>query len=221
MKRIIVLLGLVVLVSGCATVKLNQSGMYYTKANIWYESPERIIPVYHKGEILPVGTRVKVLRCHNSWVKFATDNGKEFMLVNAAKYSTIGLNKFFEQYFSEINVLSENGPFYAFSKTEQENIKNGVIAPGMSKEAVLMAYGYPPSHVTPDLKGNQWSYWGGKFNRIKVNFEDNKVILADKHKSRERKSTTADEIIEYKKLMDKGLITKAEYEQKKKQLLGL
>jgi hypothetical protein len=32
---------------------------------------------------------------------------------------------------------------------------------------------------------------------------------------------TADEILKYKKLMDEGVITKEEFEQKKKQLLGL
>jgi hypothetical protein len=176
MKKILALLVLMVLASGCATVSLTESKIYYTKANIWYESPEKILPMYHKGNMLLVGTKVKILHCSNSRIKFVTDNGREFVLVNAAKYSTIGLKEFFEQYFSETNVLIENGPFYAFSKIEQENIKNGLIVPGMSKEAVLMAYGYPPSHAT-NISSNTWFYWKSKFRRFPVYFKDNKLTL--------------------------------------------
>ena len=183
MKKIIVLLSLVVLASGCATVKLNESGMYYTKANIWYESTEKILPMYHKGDMLPVGTKVKILRCSNSRIKFITDDDREFILVNAVKYSTIGLKEFLDQYFSETNVLSENGPFYAFSQIEQENIKNGSITPGMSKEAVLMAYGYPPSHATHNISSNTWFYWKSKFKRLAVYFQNGKLTFDKPDKS--------------------------------------
>lgn len=61
-------------------------------------------------------------------------------------------------------------------KAERKNIKNGTIAVGMSKDAVVMAYGYPPSHKTPTLDSNMWTYWRDRFRRVFVYFENGKVV---------------------------------------------
>ena len=58
------------------------------------------------------------------------------------------------------------------SEKEIEAIKHGKIVVGMSKRAVLVSYGRPPEHRTPDLKSNRWRYW---MNRIKQ-----KTICFDK-----------------------------------------
>jgi len=69
--------------------------------------------------------------------------------------------------------LADWGGLYSkFNGEEKENIKKGTIAEGMSKEAVLMAYGYPPSHRTAALASDEWAYWiadlpvSGQFFRI-------------------------------------------------------
>ena len=38
----------------------------------------------------------------------------------------------------------------------------------MSKDAVLMAYGYPPDHKTPKLEDDTWSYWLGRSGAQRV-----------------------------------------------------
>ncbi len=36
-------------------------GQYYTKINIWYEKPSKIMSTnYHKGAMIPVGTEVEI-----------------------------------------------------------------------------------------------------------------------------------------------------------------
>ena len=50
-------------------------------------------------------------------------------------------------------------------------IRNGIIVDGMSKEAVLVAYGRPPEHRTPDLERNIWYYWLNRFKSFGVCFD--------------------------------------------------
>jgi len=46
----------------------------------------------------------------------------------------------------------------------------------MSKEAVILAIGYPPEHVTPTLESNTWKYWRTRFATQLVSFVDGKVV---------------------------------------------
>ena len=52
---------------------------------------------------------------------------------------------------------------------------NGQVIVGMTKAETILAYGYPPTHVTPTTDLNQWTYWVNRWNRIVVNFEDDKI----------------------------------------------
>jgi hypothetical protein len=153
---------------------------------------------------------------------------------------------YFNRYFSKENPMVDGGRFSKFTKVEQKNIKKGIVDFNMTKEAVLMAYGYPPPSEswTPNIQNNQWLYIEDGSTRIKVYFGDNKVIkIEDIQFGRKRPfgrakkviartdntqlnnsaqpGSEAEEILKYKKLMDDGIITKEEFEQKKKQLLGL
>jgi len=48
---------------------------------------------------------------------------------------------------------------------EIEAIKTGSLCVGMSKAAVVVAYGYPPEHVTPSLDNDVWTYWMDRFRK--------------------------------------------------------
>ena len=54
--------------------------------------------------------------------------------------------------------LSPEEAMKGFSKKERNAVKRGFLVGGMSKEAVLMAYGYPPEHRTPSLDSNDWTF---------------------------------------------------------------
>lgn len=45
----------------------------------------------------------------------------------------------------------------------------------MSKDAVLVAIGYPPITRTPTLESDDWTYWSNRFNTFIVYFENGKV----------------------------------------------
>ena len=74
------------------------------------------------------------------------------------------------------------GADYAkFSQMEKDNIKAGTLAVGMSKDAVIMAFGYPPTHRTKTLAESTWTYWKSKFINFEIQFDDRgKVAFIEK-----------------------------------------
>lgn len=261
MKKIFVLALSMLIISGCsynhkllsASEKSRFSSLkgktFYTLANIWFPELNKAssMNIHLKGSaILPAGTKVTMGEINNKCIYFSDEFGVVYMLRLNNKNS-IDMITFFNRYFSEINPMQENGKFYQFTKQEQENIKLQTIDYGMSKEAILMSYGYPPAEkgLTPNLASNSWTYIeNGKMKTV-VYFKDNKVVKIEDakllfkkpfHKREQRfterssggapntvhrKNSSADEILKYKKLLDSGAITKSEYEQKKQQLLDL
>ena len=157
--------------------KVENEGIYYTKTNMWFEHPKNFLSInFHKGMIIPAGTKVKILRCSGAKIRFVDeDNGVTYDYVHSKKHSRIKLKELFSRYFSKENVMAPGGAFSAFTKEEQENIKEGEITMGMSKDAVLMAYGYPPSHKTLNLSSDTWTYWVSRASRVEVYFKDGVV----------------------------------------------
>lgn len=158
--------------------KTPEGKTYYTRVNIWYENPEEILSTnFHRGAIIPIGTEVKISRCKRGKICFTDKNeGAVYTLIHAKKHSRIKFQELFERYFSKDNAMIKGGDFYNLTEQERKNIKNGTIAAGMNKDVILAAYGYPPSHVTPDLSSNIWTYWESRVRKIIVHFKDNKVL---------------------------------------------
>lgn len=148
-----------------------QGKTYYTKVNIWYENPRRILSTnYHRGGRIPAGTEVKILNYGDGRITFFDTGTGVMTLWHARRHSRITLQSLFDRHFSEENVRADGGKFDKLTEEEKTNIEAGTIANGMSKEAVLMAYGYPPSHRTPSLEMDSWIYWVGTRTTKIVNF---------------------------------------------------
>lgn len=148
---------------------------YYTRMNIWYENPEKILSTnYHKGNILPVGSEAVILKTGKK-IKFRDKkSGTEYRLILVDDYTDLTKDEFFNRYFSKENILNSS-EYRSFSGMEKDNIKNGTIEKGMSKAAVLVAYGYPPTHRTPSTTGNVWKFWTSRLLTDDVHFENDRV----------------------------------------------
>lgn len=155
---------------------------YYTRTNIWYENPNDILSTnYHRGAILPIGTKVSIHSINNRRIQFTPDGSAQmFTIINDKKTNTISIDELFNRYFSVEAVQAGVGDYYQATEADRENIKTGTIALGMSKKAVLMAYGYPPTHRTPLLTSDIWYYWYARLHRVNVYFKDDKVFKIEK-----------------------------------------
>ncbi len=183
-KVIISLVLMFVLALACSSLyAASFSGKtYYTRTNIWYEKANDILSTnYHRGAILPIGTKVSIHNINNRRIQFTPDGSTQmFAIINDKKTNTIGIEELFNRYFSTEPVEIGTGDYYQASEADRENIKSGTIALGMSKKAVLMAYGYPPTHRTPLLTSNIWYYWYARLHKVNVFFKDDKVFKIEK-----------------------------------------
>lgn len=176
---------------------------FYTTANIWYD--KHTIPSinYRTGDmVLPIGTRIvkaeildvkaeaddKVTSILSrdpdaqdivmDKIAFMTENGERFIIQFIKKYSDpkMTVRDYFNQYFSEQDPTATGGAFHALPEEEKKQVKAGEVEPGMSKAAVLMSWGYPPSRKTPSLKDDRWTYWENRKIRKILTFMDGKVV---------------------------------------------
>lgn len=158
----------------------------FTQHNIWYEigKEQKLYCINYKaGVMIPAGTRVTNVEIketpyarrlnHESVAIFFTtaEDNRSFMVHFTAKWhpgKTIQDYKDFMFGTKNFDQLVQG-----MSKTEVDAIKQGRLVPGMSKKAVIAAYGHPPEHKTPSLDYNQWRYWTNRFANRAIIFDAN------------------------------------------------
>jgi len=147
---------------------------YYTRANMCYDKNRTIRSAnVRDGKFLPAGTKTTIGKAGWWRIPFRTDGGTTYKLKHSIFRSTISASDLFSRYFAKDNPRSGTGPFGTFNEEEKRNIANGTVALGMSKDAVLMAYGWPPSHMTASPDTNEWHYLVGPAGeRSTLVFED-------------------------------------------------
>lgn len=180
MKKIVSIVSfmlVVIFMSGCGAAKLTPSqeadvkskSPMYTQVSMWTEKGHIIATNYKKGVFIPVNSKVIISEVSSNAIVMIF-NDQEIVIKNIEGYTKVNISQLLARSFSKTKVdLSK------FTKTEQDNIKKGMVKIGMSKEAVVVARGYPPAHRTISLKENSWRYWTNRFNTNVYEFKDNKV----------------------------------------------
>ncbi|MCK5850440.1 MAG: trypsin-like peptidase domain-containing protein [Kiritimatiellae bacterium] len=178
--KIILYCAVIIQLSSCAMVgggKVENidGGTFFTKVNMWFSADRKTSSTnLHHGDILPVGTEVTVVSAGLFGIKFKVDSDELYILKRVERHCSISLDKLFKRYFGKNDITSSMGSYGKFTPKEQDNVDEGVISEGMTKESVLMAYGFPPSHKTPLLTADKWFYWAGR-NRVEVFFENDRL----------------------------------------------
>lgn len=178
MKRIALALLMAISVGSCRTApRIPYKGRtFYTRVNIWYHPlrKEEILSTnYHNGEILPVGTAVRVSSVSGSTIRFqALDTNEKFRLHYIKAYVNVPMQEYFKRMFGDSKPMMVG----RFSEKERRAITLGEVEKGMSKDAVIMSWGYPPAHQTSSLKNNHWKYWMTRTGTKTVKFYDDEVV---------------------------------------------
>ncbi len=81
-----------------------------------------------------------------------------------------------------INVVTTAQPtnISNMSAVDRKGIQEGKALPGMTKEGVRIALGYPAAHRTPSLESNTWTYWGNRWRNYAVEFDAKGRVKATK-----------------------------------------
>ena len=181
-KKAIALIGFlgIFLLSGTtlaadAASMVNAPGIY-TLTNLHPDLENRRLysTNYQQTYLMPVCTEVEITKLSKKKMLFRDKKtGVEYEYLWHKKSTPSGLNAHIEKHFGTECPQSE---IDSMSKIDQDGIKSGQPAMGMTRRGIILAMGYPPEHVTPMLDQNLWMYWRNKFARRSVRFDaDGKV----------------------------------------------
>jgi hypothetical protein len=227
MRRIITIVAVVTLM---ATVGILSSGAedaqkLYTAYNIWRASKMQCINFKQGHDIIPAGTEVKDVHLwpptNSTHLRFSSvKDGRKYTLSFVERWHPKKTIKdYMDKMFSIKNFedLTEG-----LTEMEIRAIKKGILVNGMSKRAVLICYGHPPEHYTPNQDADRWYYWKNRGTKIALIFNQEDRLVRGGNESTPGISKGNDIETKLKKLgdlRDKDLITQEEYDKKKAKLL--
>lgn len=174
----ILLLVVTVLLGGChaavppEVLRAYQARTLYTCCNIHYEGEGITDANYFVGSTLPLGTPVQVESMHSNSVTFS---GGGVRLTLYHEYGTE--QESFRQYVDKM--LVEEDPkvrLTGFPLAAQRVIQAGRVERGMTREQVLLALGYPPTHRTASPSAFEWTYWYNRWITYRVRFDEAGIV---------------------------------------------
>src|SRR5262245_2070569 len=184
MRRLLLLgLGVVVVAglggcggaSGGRPVPSSRVGqVFFLCCNLRYDprKPEITDTIAAQGTLVPFATRVEVQKVTRDSVVFAPAGHPAITL----DYEHGGKLPF-DTYLSRLFVTAD--PRLKLKKVPARQVKQvekAMIVPGMSRDQVLLAVGYPPASRTPSLEAASWSYGDGSGSDVfTVYFDGNRV----------------------------------------------
>jgi outer membrane protein assembly factor BamE (lipoprotein component of BamABCDE complex) len=164
----------IMILLGAGAAKNASAEQLYAQSNLQLQKG-KLVPVnYRTGSMIPIGTVVKVLDKGKSAYECITDGGVEFTFL-PHKQIRQPIDQVFKLFVSNEDPRPR---INKLSASDQALVKKGALERGMSRDAVLLSIGPPPSHKTPSLESSTWMYWKSKFATFKVIFGDDGKVIA-------------------------------------------
>jgi len=145
---------------------------FYLCCNLHYDKPEITDANYTGGSLIPFATRAEILKVTRQSVQFKPAGHEPLTL----EYKHGSKSVPFSEYLDRLFVTDD--PRLKLRKVNAKQVKlmeSGTVAPGMSKDQVLMTLGYPPADRTPSLEASAWTYDASPSQTFTVSFDGGKV----------------------------------------------
>ena len=116
--------------------------------------------------MIPAGARIKVLDYGSNRASVEID-GKPMRIGHDYGRREESLQQFIQK------LVVKNDPKARIAKYPEKTrsaIREGRVIPGMTREQVIIAVGYPPTHRTPSLESSVWNLWATRTGRYEVHF---------------------------------------------------
>ncbi len=154
--------------------RVVSQGPQYTLTNLRIDNRRPIVDSinYQSQRLLPVCTQVEVQDLSDREIRFTVVSTGEQLTYRIYK----GSRQHATQHLSQI-IGPQCPDLASMSTQDQSGIAQGQIFPGMSKQGVTIALGYPPDHKTPSLNADRWVYWNSKMGTFNVNFVGGYAVL--------------------------------------------
>ena len=143
----------------------------YTCCNLHYDKDWISDANWGNAAMIPAGSRIRVV--DYTWAHANVEiDGRPYRMGQDYGKKEESLDK----YLSKIVVKTDPRPrIEQFPAPVKTAIHEGRVIPGMTREQVLMAVGYPPTHKTPSLDAPVWNHWLSRAGRYELHWRDGKV----------------------------------------------
>jgi len=159
--------------------------VFFLCCNLRYDPkrPEITDSIAAQGTVVPFATRVEVQKVTRDSVVF-TPAGHPAITLDYEHGGRVPFDTFLSRLF-----VTED-PRLKLKKVPARQVKlveKGTIVPGMSRDQVLLAVGYPPADRTPSLEAATWIYGdGGGSDAFVVYFDGDRVSSVQRGTTRRR-----------------------------------
>jgi len=141
----------------------------YTLTNLHAEEEKVSAANFQYPDVIPVCSQVTLLKAKKDYLEFRVDEtGREYWYQN---HGAVGepFADHLARYFGPVCPQAE---LAALNDAERDAVRAGTVQVGMSKEAVILAIGYPPKRDTRSTELPRWRYWSGSRADFIVVFGD-------------------------------------------------
>jgi len=153
--------------SGCATVPDG-----YTCCNLHYDADRISDANWRNLPMIPAGATIRIVSYGFNTAMVEID-GKPLRIAHEYGRDQETL----ETYVGKLVLPFDPRTRVASWPPEvREAIFRGVVIPGMTREQVLVAVGYPPTHRTFTLDSNVWHLWASRVGRYEVHFNSQGTV---------------------------------------------
>ena len=127
------------------------------------------VGIYDDHSIVPVNTPIEVGKYRQGiLLTSAADGTRIYFEYRSANMQGMPVEDYIKLITSPAKVSLKH-----LSRIDQKGISDGKAYPGMSKDGVRIALGYPALHRTPSLNENVWIYWYDRFQAMTITFSEN------------------------------------------------
>jgi len=153
----------------------------YTCCNLHYDKDKISDANWTHAARIPAGSPIKVLSWESSEAAVEID-GKPYRIVHEYGKKEESLQSF----VGKLVVKSSPRPkIERWPQPVRAAVGASKVIPGMTREQVLAAVSYPPTHKTPSLDGTLWQHWQSRAGRFEIHWgADGKVDRTNGQKDR-------------------------------------
>ena len=140
----------------------------YTCCNLHYDKEWISDANWLNAPMIPAGSRIKVLSYDGSRRATVDVDGKQLKV--SMDY---GKEEPVDKFLSKIIVkTSPKAKVQRYPEAVRAAIHTGKVIPGMTREQVLIAVSYPPTHKTPSLDQPIWQHWQSRAGRFEIRWDE-------------------------------------------------
>jgi hypothetical protein len=141
----------------------------YTLVNLHADGDRLTSLNYQTPGLIPLCSKVRIVDENRKGITLVVESTGRQYVYQREKHLRNDFHDHLDCYFG---TTCNTTDVETLSEIDQQGIRAGRALPGMSKQGVVYAIGYPPDHSTASTAADTWIYWASRWNKFVVHFRD-------------------------------------------------